>query len=124
AMTATALLLLEASLWMEEGAHVITISSKLLGNWGKAVSWVLYLFIGYASLVAYTAGGGDQMINAIQHHTGFSLNKEWGAAIFIILFGIVIDMGSAVVGRVNTILFSGMIIAYLLLVGMGSTHIK
>ncbi|MFN4174810.1 MAG: aromatic amino acid transport family protein, partial [Parachlamydiaceae bacterium] len=41
-MTLTALLLLEVSLWMEEGVHVITMSSRLLGPFGKAVSWVLY----------------------------------------------------------------------------------
>src|SRR5689334_9836734 len=51
AMAASALLLLEVNLWMEEGAHIITMSSRLLGPVGKAVSWVLYLFICYASLV-------------------------------------------------------------------------
>jgi tyrosine-specific transport protein len=45
AMTATALLLLEASLWMEEGVHVNTMATRLLGNGAKVVTWVLFLFI-------------------------------------------------------------------------------
>jgi len=58
AMTSTALLLLEISLWMSPGAHIITMTSQILGVPGKIVSWILYLFICYASRVAYTAGGG------------------------------------------------------------------
>ncbi len=44
-MTATALLLLEASLWMEEGAHIITMTSTILGRWGDVCpGFCMYLF--------------------------------------------------------------------------------
>ena len=41
-MTLSALLLVEASLWMEEEAHVITITSRLLGPVFKVIAWVLF----------------------------------------------------------------------------------
>jgi tyrosine-specific transport protein len=123
-MTATALLLLEVSLWMEEGVHIITMTSRILGVPGKAVSWCLYLFICYASIVAYTAGGGVQIASASQAYFHFPLSKHWGAVIFILIFGAVIYFGSRIVGRVNAVLFIAMIAAYIALVGMGVPEVK
>lgn len=117
-MTATALLLLEVSLWMEEGVHVITMSSRLLGLPARIVSWILFLFISYASIVAYTAAGGVQLGHAL------GITRDWGAAVFMIVFGAVIYLGSQIVGRVNSILFIALIVSYLLLVGAGSAEVK
>lgn len=124
AMTSTALLLLEISLWMEEGVHLITMTSRILGVPGKAVSWFLYLFICYASIVAYTAGGGIQISSAVHHYAGICLSKHIGSVIFLLLFGSVIYCGSRVVGRVNAVLFIAMIAAYFALVGMGIPEVK
>ena len=123
-MTATALLLMEVSLWMEEGAHVITMTSKILGPWGKRVAWVLYLFICYASLVAYSAGGGAQMASACEHYLQLSISKDWGAVLFMLLFTGVIFVGNWFVGRINTLLFGAMIFAYFALVGTGIDEVK
>lgn len=123
-MTLTALLLMEVSLWMEEGAHVISMSSRLLGPLGKAVAWMLYLFICYASLVAYTAGGGIQISSSLKSLFGITLSKGMSCAIFVFLFGAIIYAGSRVVGRINAILFVAMIGAYIALVGVGFSEIK
>lgn len=123
-MTATAMLLLEVSLWMEEGAHIITMTSRLLGWPGRWLSWVLYLFICYASIIAYTAGGGMQVSSAFNQFFEISLSKEMGCFLFIILFGGMIYFGNIFVGKVNSILFISMIIAYFCLVGMGLDEVK
>ena len=124
AMTATALLLLEVTLWMGEGVHLISMTSRILGVPGKIVSWCLYLFICYASLVAYTAAGGSQMALAVHDYFSLSISKEIGAVIFLVIFASVIYLGSRIVGRVNTILFTAMVVAYLGLVGMGISEVK
>lgn len=118
AMTSTALLLVEASLWMQDEVHIISMTSRILGLPGKAVAWILYLFICYASIVAYTAGGGIQLASVLH------VSREVGCGIFIALFGGVIYLGNTIVGRVNAILFIAMITAYFLLVGMGVDEIK
>lgn len=123
-MTASALLLLEASLWMKKGAHVITMSSELLGKTGQAVSWFFYLFICYCSLVAYTAGGGHQLTEMAHALMGLSLSKWVGCLTFILVFGIVIDLGTQIIGRVNTVLFVAMIAAYIGLVTIGFAEVK
>lgn len=124
AMTATALLLLEVSLWMEEGVHIITMTSRLLGFPGKVVSWCLYLFICYASIVAYTAGGGSQIAKSFEAYFNVPLSKQIGCILFIVTFGVIIDLGTQVVGRINAILFTAMITAYFILVGMGIDEVK
>lgn len=124
AMTITALLLIEVSLWMGEGVHLISMTSRILGLPGRLVSWFLYLFICYASLVAYTAGGGVQVAAAINGFFGTALIKEYGSVLFILTFGLVIYLGSKVVGRVNAILFTAMIAAYFALVGVAADEVK
>lgn len=122
-MTITALLLMEACLWMEEGVHVITLTSRLLGNGAKWVAWVLFLFISYASLVAYGAAGGLQISSSFNYIFDTVLSPEMGVLIFI-LFGLTFYLGNRVVGRVNSILFIAMCLAYVALVGMGVSEVN
>lgn len=124
AMTLTALLLLEASLWMEEGVHMVTMTTRLLGIQGKIASWILFLFISYASLVAYTAGAGVQIATAIHHYFAYPAGLELGSIIFILVFGLAILFGGLFVGRLNSILFIAMIAAYVCMVGIGVDQIQ
>ena len=124
AMTISALFLLEANLWMKEGAHIITISSTILGPVGRWISWFVYLFICYASLVAYTAAGGSLIINSVESFFAIKMSKALACFLFIVVFNEIIYLGSQIVGRVNTILFLGMMIAYFALVGVGISEIQ
>ncbi|MDP1836585.1 MAG: aromatic amino acid transport family protein [Chlamydiales bacterium] len=122
-MTASALFLLEASLWMDEGAHVISMAKRFLGNWGRVLAWTLYLFICYASVVAYTAGGGAQVTHALRESFQMDVSKAYSCTLFLVVFGSVLYLGNYIVGRVNTILFMGMIGAYFALVILGVDHV-
>lgn len=121
-MALTGLLFVEATLWMEPGAHFMTLSQRLLGPFGRVIVAVLFLFIGYASLVAYTAGGGGLVTGAVQAFFHFDLGRVWAAIIFAVVFGLIVVMGRWIVGRVNAILFIGMVAAYIALVvgGLGN----
>lgn len=123
-MTLTALMLVEVSLWMEEGVHVITMTERLLGPLGKWVSWFLYLFICYASNVAYTAGGSSQIALALQRAYGLTLTKTISGTVFLFLFGLVVYLGKNTLGKVNSLLFVGLIASYVLLVGSGLPEVK
>lgn len=123
-MTISALLLMEASLWMHEGEHMISMAARLLGPVGKWVSWFLYLFICYASNVAYTAGGGEQIASFLSSVFQVEISKPIGCGLFIVIFGGVTYLGSKIIGRVNSILFVAMIAAYFALVGIGTGEVK
>lgn len=123
-MTGSALLLLEASLWMKEGEHMISIASRLLGAPGRIICWILYLFISYCSIVAYTAGGGGQVVHALNAFAGWELSKSTGCLLFVVVLGVVVDLGTRIVGRVNAILFIAMMLAYVFLIIMGVSEVK
>ena len=119
AMTLTALLLLEVSLWLDDGAHIITMSETFLGRPGKVVAWLLYCFICYLSIIAYTAEAGVQISAAAESLFNLSLSKGLACIIFLLTFGSTIYLGSLAVGKVNAILFIAMIVAYVMLIGIG-----
>lgn len=123
-MTLSALLLLEVSLWMEGESHVISMTSRLLGPIGKAVAWVLFLYISYASLVAYAAGGGAQISHFLSYSFDIPIGKDIGAILLTLAFTFVIIFGGETVGKVNTLLFAGMIGAYFLLITSGVDEVK
>lgn len=124
AMTCTALYLVEVGFWMKkDDAHVISMTSRFLGKGGKCVSWLLYLFISYASLVAYTAGSGHLMTKALGSYALIDISKEMGCLIFTLIFGPAIFFSHKALGRVNAVLFVLMIIAYLVLITLSAPHI-
>ncbi len=122
-MTLTGLLFFEATLWMEEGAHIITLSSRLLGWWGKLVAWVVYLFIGYASLIGYIWASGDTVSMAINHVFGLALTPFWGSVCFTTLFLFVFYIGKQFTSAINTLLFTAMILAFISLISLGTSGI-
>ena len=122
-MSITALLYLEAMLWMKEGAHMNTLSSNLLNRFWRIGCFLMYLFICYASIVAYLSGGGKEIVYILQNKFGFDDSGNIGIYLFSILFGSTLIVGYKVLGRVNSILFSGMIVAYFLLAITGTSNI-
>lgn len=124
AMTATSLLLLEANLWMKEGDHVISMARRFLGPIGEVVSWLLYLFIAYASLVGYAAGGGTILATCFDIACKMGVSKDLAIVLFTVVLTTLIYLGTKIVGRTNTVLFLGMCVAYLLLVVMGLDEIQ
>ena len=118
-MMITGLLLVEANLWMEEGVHYNTMAYKLLGKVGKHVTTILYLFMGYGSLIAYASGGSILIQGLIERGFSFDLLRWEACLVFGVVFGLCLGLGARILGRINTILVSGMIVAYVLIVFLG-----
>lgn len=119
-MTMTGLLYAQASLWMtEKNAHVVSIAKHLLGRTGEWIAVILYLFMGYASLVAYNSGGALLVKNFFIY--GFDLQMvNWLAClIFALVFGVVFYFGPRVLGWINTLLVVGLVVAYIMMIGIG-----
>jgi tyrosine-specific transport protein len=124
AMMLTALYLVEVGSWMKkEDAHIISMSKNLLGKGGQVVTWLLYLFICYASLVAYTAGSGHLLTKAVTTYSSFNISKEMGCVIFVLIFGPCLFFSHKALGKVNSVLFVAMIIAYVALISLSVPHI-
>lgn len=109
-MTSTALIYLECTGWMKKkDAHLISMASDLLGPWGKKVAWTVFVFICYASLVAYLSGGGrmiEEFVSSVLHYT---LPANAAYYLYATIFGGLLLMGTHRVGSVNSILFAVML---------------
>lgn len=123
-MTITGFLYLEATLWMKENAHMNTLSNTLLAPFWKFVCWATYLFICYASLVAYTSGGGKEVSFVLNEFLNFPKDDLLGMIFFLAFFGIVLALGNQLVQRVNTAMFFSMIFAYIMLISTSGHKIN
>ncbi len=125
AMMLTALYLVEVGSWMKkDDAHVISMTKRFLGKGGQSVAWLLFLFISYASLIAYTAGSGHLLAKAVTTYGNLPLSKDMGSIVFIIIFGPCLFFSHKFLGRVNSVLFVAMILAYIALVTLSVPHIS
>ncbi|HXF29217.1 MAG TPA: aromatic amino acid transport family protein, partial [Chlamydiales bacterium] len=114
AMTFTALCFIEAGFWMKkDDAHVISMSQSLLGKPGKIISWCLYLFICYASLVSYTAGCGHLVAKVLDS------SKTVSCLLFAAIFGPLLATKHTTLGRANSIMFFLMALAYIGVISFG-----
>lgn len=118
-MLCTGLLLLEVCLWLPKDANLISMAGKLLGPVGQAICWVVYLFLFVTVMIAHVAGGGEifQIIFGI---------KSCGVAaiIYVLLFSPVVYLGATSVNKLNSILFSGVLLTYVLFIAFSYDHVN
>jgi tyrosine-specific transport protein len=111
-MLCTGLLILEACIWMPKDANLITLSSRLLGKWGKRACWVLYLFLFSCLMIAHIAGGGG----VVSDLSGGVLPNWLGTIIYVLIFSPVVYFGALWVDRFNLVLITGIVVTYLFFV--------
>jgi tyrosine-specific transport protein len=123
-MLSTGLLLLEANLWYGTEVSLITLAERTLGIAGKAVTWMVFLFLFYSLMVAYVAASGSLVSDFMDQFTGYHLHPGIGGVLFTLLFGVLLYLGVGAVDWFNRILMFGLIISYALLVTMGASHVE
>lgn len=123
-MLVTALLLLEANLWMGEHTNLITMARKTLGRWGAFCSWGVYLFLLYTLTTAYIAGSGPIFLDFIQTLTGWQAPSWAGPLPLLLIFGFFVYQGTKSVDYVNRLLMIGLAIAYVIMVVFLSPYVE
>lgn len=123
-MLCTSLLVLEANLWFSEDIHIVSLAGHTLGKMGKAVGWIVFLFLFYSLMVAYVTGSGELFTDFSEAIFSISIPRWVGGLLMIALFGVMIYAGTGTVDRFNRILMFGLILTYVLLVAMGNSHIQ
>ena len=123
-MSTTGLLLLEANLTLGYDLSLISLAEKTLGSVGKGGCWLLFLFLFYSLNIAYIAASGVVLQTVGLDLLGLELPVWFGSALFTLLFGVVIYVGTKPVDYLNRLLMLGLIIAYFVLVFLGSQYIQ
>ena len=118
-MLCTGLLFLEVCMWMPKDANLITMADKLLGRFGRMACWLIYLFLFVTVMIAHVVGGGN-VLNEITH----GALPSWAAiTIYVLIFSPIVYLGTHSVDRLNLILFSGVIVSYLLFIFVSYNHV-
>ncbi len=123
-MLITGLLLLEVNLWYGGEISVITMAERTLGKGGKIVSWLVFAFLFYSLMVAYIAASGSLMTDFIGEATGYYWHSSAGSIFFCLLFGVLLYLGTGAVDWFNRLLMLGLILSYVILVGVGASHVQ
>lgn len=122
-MVSTGLLLLEVNLGFKEEIHIVSMAERTLGKTGKAVSWLVFLFLFYSLMVAYIAASGALVSDFIQESLHYSMPHAIGSLLFCLFFGVLLYLGTGVVDWFNRFLMLGLIVSYVGLVGVGIPHV-
>lgn len=124
AMMATGLLLMEATLWMEQGANLLSMADRFMGRIGKYIVGVFFVFLYYCLLVSYIAGGTPQFVEGVKAATALEVSGLFSYLAFSLLLGAVVYCGHRVVDRMNWLLMISLILSYFLLIGAGSGEVN
>jgi tyrosine-specific transport protein len=124
-MTYSALLMVEVNLWMEKpGSNMITMAGVTLGNLGKAVSWLAYLFLLYALTTAYLAGSGSMMKEYARDLMGLDVPSSIDALPLIIVFAFLVYRGAYAVDYLNRVLMIAFFVIFVIMVVFLTPHVN
>jgi tyrosine-specific transport protein len=123
-MSCTALLFLEASLWMKKESNILSMAEYTLGGFAKGAAWALYIFLFYCLTLAYIVGCGSLLSEFFSSFTALSWPSWTGPLIFVLLFAPIVFLGSFIVGRVNFCFMIGLIFLYFAFVALGYRYIN
>lgn len=119
-MLATGLLFLEATLWMHQGANVLSMSRRFLGKTGKAAAGGMFLFLYYCLMVAYFAAGSPIFSSFLKNSFGIVSEGVLGYLVYGVVFGTIVALGLKLIDRINYVLMIAMFVGYFLLIGTGA----
>jgi tyrosine-specific transport protein len=114
----------EASLWVKQDCHFSSLSRVLLGHGMKVVALLIYLFMNYASLVAYVAGGAELMRQWLSQGINFEISYTAACILFSVLFGFILFLGAKIVSQMNFLFVIALAFCYIALVSFGSSSVN
>jgi len=122
-MLCTGLLLLEVCTWMPAEANLITMTHRLLGPVGKAVCWVVYLFLFFTAMIAHVSGGGSTLVDVLNLSFGVAMPQSAAMIVYVLLFSPVVYLGTRSVDRFNLLMMTGVLITYLLFIAFAAGRV-
>ncbi|KTD23261.1 tyrosine-specific transport protein [Legionella londiniensis] len=114
-MTLGALFILEVNLYLPPGKNMISMAAATLGKPGMIAAWLSYLFLLYTLLSAYISGGAD-VLGGLLRYADLHLSEWFLAALFTLLFGLVVYGGIRKVDLLNRGLMFAKLGTYFILI--------
>jgi tyrosine-specific transport protein len=105
---------------MPKDSNLITMAGRLLGNKGKVICWLVYLFLFEMIMIAHIVGGGS-ILNEI--FPGQLLPWQ-STLIYVLLFSPIVYLGTHTVDRINILMFSGVLLSYFSFIFISYNHVN
>lgn len=112
-MLSSSLMVLEVNSALPANTSFSSMAFKTLGRPGQIVMWVMFLLLLYALLAAYDTGGSS-LLSAIFTQLHLSLSDAWSAALFTIVLGGCVLLGTRSTGRLNGVLLTLKLVLFLI----------
>jgi tyrosine-specific transport protein len=123
-MLCTGLLFLEATLWLPDGANVLSIAEKFLGAPGKYLGGATFIFLYYCLLVSYLDEGAPLFAMILKGATGLALPEIVLTLLFTFIFATMVLWGTKLVSHVNWFLVACLGISYGFILLAGSDDVR
>lgn len=123
-MTFTALLLLEINGWFKKQVNLVSMAYESIGQKGRIIAWLSYLFLFYSLLVAYAAASGKVFALILEALIGLSVPAPVASIFFTVLFGIIVFLGTKAVDQFNRALMVGLIATYIGMIALGIYRVE
>lgn len=114
-MMLTALLLAETNLAMPNGTNFTRMAQMTLGKTGQVITWISYLLLLYSLTAAYSAGGGNLVASGLDK-LGIYMPEAINSAIFILILGFFVYIGTRAVDQANQVLILIKFLAFFIFV--------
>ncbi len=115
--------ILEVALALPAKSNLISMATATCGRWGKAISWVAYLFLLYALNTAYIAVSANIFQNIIQAVTGYAASQILCILPLLVIFGLLLRQGMHIVDVTNRMCMVGLGLSFVFLVVFAMTRL-
>jgi tyrosine-specific transport protein len=120
-----ALCLLEVIMSMQDkGSNLVTMARTTLGNTGKIVCWVTYLFLLYALNTAYISVTTSLFQDIIEGSLGIKVSEIMCQIPLLIIFSLLLRTGVKVVDFINRLFMFGLCLSFIILVALSMPYVK
>ncbi|MGV7961212.1 tyrosine transporter TyrP [Photorhabdus tasmaniensis] len=123
-MSYTALLMVEVYQYESPDTGLGTLAQRYLGSSGKILAGFSMMFLMYALTSAYISGAGELLTTNLNKWFDLSWPASIGVALFTVIGGGVVCIGTSSVDMVNRVLFSAKIIFLILMLGLMIPHVQ
>ncbi|MFK7825816.1 MAG: amino acid permease [Oligoflexales bacterium] len=124
ALLYSAYLFLELTLWSEGEVNIVTMASIILGPSGKIICWSFYLYLLYALVTAYIAGGGLVVANFLQAIGFNDISLPLASLGVCLVLGFLVMKGIFIVDMFNRVFMLVLFCSLISLIAMLSMHIE
>lgn len=118
------LMMLEVNLWLPSGSNLISMAEETLGPWGKFFSWLSYLLLLYALVMAYLTAMNATFLHFLHDYFHITLARWQSASIIMLILSLLIFSGTKTIDYINRIFIIGLVVSFFGFIGSATPEIN